>query len=164
MLFDASNHAGIHNIFNETRTSMEVSGIVKAKNSTISDHMDITGSLDGTGLTIGKLKIVGTCILRNTKVNGKTEITGWLKASHTTFNNDVTLRTNQVYAEHSLFQKNLAVLPSSNAKQQILTLKDTTVQGKVTFSSHAGEIILQGNSTIRGKIEGATMIQNKSKS
>jgi hypothetical protein len=48
MLFDAPNHAGIYNIFNETRTSLEVAGIVKAKNSTLSDHVDITSSLDGT--------------------------------------------------------------------------------------------------------------------
>ncbi len=124
---------------NVTANNMSVSGSAALENIELKNNLDVSGAIAGS----------------NIKVIGKTKISGEMTVSEGHFSdieiNSKTLKLIDSKA-HNILMLN------SDSKQK-LELKGSTISGDVTFKSGKGEIYLDNNSKILGKIEGGNVIK-----
>lgn len=164
------NSFGAQEISNLTITKLNHSGSLEMTNSTIEAFAIINGKLEAKNTVFSELTVNGDAELDSSQVQGNVAINGNLEADGSAFNgpvlihghigaessqflNIITLHGNQAEFEECSLNK-IIVQRSQNKTPQIIYLEDTAVTGDIIFEQGNGIVMIDGNSTVLGKVQG----------
>lgn len=133
----------------QTKKTIEIDDSTVMENSNVS-QLIAHGPLQATTSKIQILKAMGPVKLKDCKVTQKATIHGNLNAKKTTFQGPLNVKGDTVILKSSSCQD--IVLLSSSILQKVF-LENTKVDGKIIFEGKPGEVIIQKNSQITGKIK-----------
>ncbi len=132
-----------------------VSGSFEGKNIT-ADNISASGSASLENINVkNNLKVSGSFEGKNITVEGKTKISGGMIVSKGNFT-DIEISASRIKLFDSK-SHNILILESDS--KQKLELKNSTISGDITFESGKGEIYLDSDSKILGKVDGAKVIK-----
>jgi hypothetical protein len=139
---------GFLNYGNETVNSLQVNGYVNLNGTTITNLLQVNGSLTATQAQIGEMNVQGQASLNNCTVKNKSMVAGSLTALLSSFNDEVTLLSdNSAFDTCSI--ASIRVRKSQNNVPQIIELKGKSkVTGPITFESGSGQVIASPESQI----------------
>ena len=133
------NISGSADLSNHSFESLTVSGSADLKDLKVDKDLIVSGSFEGKDIT----------------VTGKTKISGGMIVSKGDFN-DIEISSSRIKLFDSKAH-NMLILESDS--KQKLELKNSTISGDITFESGKGEIYLDSDSKILGKVDGAKVIK-----
>ncbi len=136
---------------------LKVSGSLTTKYMTAND-VEVSGAAALREVVIKNSLIVdGSLKTEHIRVQGKTVISGGLKASNGSFD---SIEISSDRAELAKSRVNNIYFFNSNNRPQILELKSgTVVSGNVIFKSGKGKVYLFDGSKVEGKVEGGEVIK-----
>lgn len=144
----------------ESLESLQVSGLAKLHGTTITNMLQVTGSLIALYAHLNHVEITGEANFTDTHIENAGTIIGSIQAVRSTFDQNLTLLTQKaVFTNCKL--KSLSIRQDAAFKgKQLLELKQgTIVSGSITFEGGKGEILLYPGSQILGSITGAKVIR-----
>ena len=131
-------------------------GNVVLSGTEVKNGTTVNGQLTASQSTFNTLTVNGKALLSNSDVKGKSNIRGYLEAIKTQFHAVVAIHANEAAFSDSTLQS-ITVTPNESDLGKIHLKGHTVVQGDVTFVPAGGEILLDRQSTIAGKVIGATI-------
>jgi len=149
---------GFLNYGNETLNSLQINGYVNLNGTTINNLLQVNGSLTATQAQIGEMNVQGQASLDNCTVKNKSRVAGSLSALLSTFNDEVTLASdNSVFDTCSI--ASIRVQKNNESTPQIIELKGKTqLMGLITFESGKGQVVASPESQISpAKVMGGTI-------
>lgn len=144
---------------NEILNSIQVNGFVTLNGTTILQQLQVNGSLSANQAQIGEMVVNGQASLNNCTVKNKSVVAGSLSAMLSTFNDEITLDSNNstfdgctIVSIRVRKNKNSAIPPTIELKGK------TKVSGMITFESGNGQVIASPDSQIStAKIVGGVL-------
>lgn len=125
----------------EVFNTLQVNGFVTLNGTTILQRLQVNGRLNATNVQMGALSSHGEATLSHCKVKDLCNVTGTLKAYDTTFEELVTLISNNSTFDACSIDS-IDVLKTRETIPQTIELKGkTTVTGTITFDSENGQVI-----------------------
>jgi hypothetical protein len=138
-----------------TCNNLTVVGDMRAQNVKINNSMRLTGDLSGELLEVkNETKVTGDVSGEKFNFQGLAKIVGDLKLKDSYFENDLVLSALSAELTHSKTQK---ILFTPTDKPQVLTLKNSIVDGSITFSSNNGIVYSDDKSVISGEVKGGQL-------
>ncbi len=138
-------------------SDLTVQGVATVDDIEVTGKTTVQGPLSATKSKFNKLFVQGSATLSDTTIEGKTTIYGLLNAHHSTFKN-LEIYADEIKLSHSKANE-IIIKSSDNDKpyKKTLELIDCTIDGPVIFENDLGEILLKGDSVIKGTIKGGTI-------
>ena len=149
---------GYLNYGNEILSSLQINGYVNLNGTTITNLLQVNGSLTANQARIGEMQVFGQASLNNCIVKNKSIVTGSLNAFLSIFTNEVTLASdNSIFDSCSIASVHVRNT-KNNVPQRIELKGKTMVMGLITFESGTGQVIASPDSQISAKqIAGGTL-------
>jgi hypothetical protein len=144
----------------ETLESLQISGLAKLHGTTITDLLQVTGSLISLYAHLNTVDITGEANFTDTHVEKEATIIGSIQAVSSTFHQHLNLLTQKAVFTHCKL-KSISIRQDSAFKgKQLLELKQgTIVNGSITFEGGKGEILLYPGSQILGTVTGGKVVR-----
>lgn len=137
-----------------TVSRLTENGVVNVNGTTVTGATIINGLLSAKDASFTSLDVNGSTHLIHCTVHGDTAIKGILSASSTTFQGKLDVYSNSTRLINSKVSGDLHIL-HTKPKHHIIYLDNfSEVSGDIIFDDGDGEIIVRGNSKIKGKIIG----------
>jgi hypothetical protein len=151
---------GAGNYGKETLEAIQGIGLVKLNGTSITNTVDLIGSLITQNAEIGTLRISGEANLSGTTVHNGGTIEGSVQLVHTTVLKPLSILCQKVVFTASKLDAVTIRQDLGFKGKQILELKQgTLINGPVHFESGKGEIILFPGCKILGPITGAKVVK-----
>ena len=145
--------SGIVTYGKETLDSLTANGLVTLEQTTIRGLLDVTGSVKATNAQIGALSCMGTANLTNCRITNACEITGFLDATGSTFQNSLTISAQTVTLTDCTLQSIVVKRPAWVFGAQVVELNGKTiVKGSITFEAGNGTVRTSDDSKVLGKV------------
>ncbi len=140
---------------NETMTELEIHGTVLLNGTKVTKRLLVYGKLEAHDAEIEKMEIYGEAVLDHCLVQKKSTVHGKLRATDSTFAKELSVAAHRI-ALNACTLHGLRILKSKGrAALQIVELKEgTVVDGPVIFEGRKGEITMDRESEITGKVIG----------
>lgn len=134
---------------NETLNSVQVNGFVTLNGTTILQQLQVNGSLSANQAQIGAMIVNGQASLNNCTVKNKSTVAGSISAMLSTFNDEITLDSNNSTFDACTIASIRVRKNKNNAIPPTIELKGKTkVSGMITFESGNGQVIASPDSQI----------------
>src|SRR3990167_4523126 len=159
-LFAHNHSSGSTQYGKEVIETIDASGLLKLDGTSITNHLQMKGSIIAKNAQIGSFHVMGEANLKDTLIKSASTMMCYLQASQTTFQGPLTILSQKVVLTASkvdriTFQKDL-----SYKGKQILELRQgTIVNGPVHFESGKGEVWIYPSSQILGDVTGGTILK-----
>ncbi len=165
------NISGSAKLSNHSFENLTVSGSANLKDLKIDKDLVVSGSVTAVNMTADNISVSGSASLEKIKVKNNLEVSGSISGSNVTVTGKTKVSGGMTISEGDfsdieISAKRLKLVNSkahnillldSDSKQK-LKLKNSIVSGDVIFESGEGEIYLDNNSKILGKVEGGNII------
>ena len=139
---------------NESLDSIHGNGLVKIVNCTISESVHVNGSLSCEDSIVGSLHVNGQASIKNSTIQGNSTISGFLESVSSKFQSEMTVSSQKIILKASVIDS-LVINDVGEHLPEIVELKNgTTINGSITFRSGKGEVIMDSNCKILGKVKG----------
>jgi hypothetical protein len=140
--------------------SVQIHGATEFEKSQFSKFVKLSGSTEiEESSFLGPITINGHASIEESEFHDLVTINGGASIDESMFNKDVLLRTKNVSFNNSMINGSLTIDTSVPANPQLVTLSKTTIKGDVEFKSEMGEIHLDKDSKIEGRVIGAKVTQ-----
>jgi hypothetical protein len=141
-----------------TIPSLTGNGVVNVKGTIVVGATQINGVLNAEASHFFTLDVNGSAKLSGCTVNDTTNIKGSLAASATKFANTVNIYSNEIQFSNSQLGRDLHIGHTDSKKQTVYLDNSSEVAGNIIFDDGQGEVILQRQSKIGGKIVGGQTV------
>ena len=141
----------------ETLGVLTFNGHLTLQGTLIQDKLIVNGSLEASRAEIEKLHVKGRVTLKDSQINGKSEINGYLTAENSYFYGLLALKTHKLDLTDSLTYDILIRTSDNPGTSQIVTLKNTHVHGDIVFEAENGIVEKDEDSFIEGQILGGKL-------
>jgi hypothetical protein len=143
-----------------TIDSLESTGLIKLNGTSITHHINLTGSLISQNAEIGSLEVMGEANLTGTTVQEASSIIGSLQATRSNFKKALTILTQKALFTASKLEGVTVQKDGACKGKQIIELRQgTIVNGPIHFESGKGEVIVSSGSQILGEVVGGKVIK-----
>ena len=153
---------------------LSVSGIATYNNHKIDKTLRVHGSLTGTKLETQNVEVYGTTKLEDSTIKGRSVLRGSLEAKTSHFNQPLEVN-GEIVADGAVFDKSVTATGNINlhnstahdifiddskrwTKAKVILTGSTIVNGSITFASGKGEVRLQDNAKISGKVVSGQLV------
>ena len=126
---------------NETYDSLQVNGSAKLNGTIVTQLLQVNGSLVASNAKIGELHVNGQAALDKCTVSKKSMVSGTLSASFTTFDQELTLASDNSAFETCTLSSIRVMKSKDNISQTVLLGGSTKVTGLITFESGNGQVV-----------------------
>jgi hypothetical protein len=151
---------GLGNYGVETLESIQGSGLVKLNGTSVTNTVQVMGSLITQNAHIGTLDVMGEANLTGTTVKHGGSIMGSIQAIRTTFEDSITILCQRSIFTASRLQGITVQQDSGFKGKQVIELKQgTTVSGPIHFESGKGEVIVNLGCKVLGPVTGGKVIK-----
>jgi hypothetical protein len=153
--------SGMSKFGTETLNDIHLNGFVTLSGTTIINDMIINGGVEATNAHIGKVNVTGSVFLKNSSIKGISHINGGLEADNTVFSGNLIVETTNIKLVKCTTQS--IQIQSSGGFYGIQTLyleRGCVIKGSITFDSGQGQIIMDKESKIEGKIFGGEIVKS----
>lgn len=151
---------GLGNYGSETFDSLKGTGIVKLHGTSITNTLQVTGSLISQDAKIGTIDVSGEANLTNTTVKNGGTIIGSLQAVRSTFEKAITILTQKAVFTHTQLEGITVQKDAGFKGKQVIELKqNSVVHGPIHFESGKGEVILYPGCQALGPITGGKLVK-----
>lgn len=146
----------------ETLKVLEAAGPLKLLETTVTERLDLQGTLVAEGARIASLSVAGEAQLSRTTVSGSAAVIGFLKASESTFEGPLVLTAPRAVFSKSTLLGPITVRPNALLKgKQILELRPgTRAEGPIHFESGQGEVRLWPGAYLLAPVTGGKAIKS----
>lgn len=139
--------------------SCEIMGPVNGGVGSRLNDLKVSGPVSLSQSEVGLLTIVGALRAEALKVQGKMDIVGPLEAIGSTFG-DIFITSDKIFLKDTTVA-NLTVRAKEDSLQTVILSGTTKVSGVIRFESGNGKLILEGNNTQHGTVEGASNTETR---
>lgn len=149
---------GIQTYGKQTVATIEHHGNVSLEGTKVTKRLEVFGKLSAKDATIAQMQVFGEATLSHCQVQKKSTVHGMLTATESTFNKELSVATDHlVFTDCTLH--GLRVLKSEgHPRMQIVELRgDTKVMGSIIFEGKNGEVLVEPESEIKGKVVGGKL-------
>lgn len=133
-------------------------GNVRINRTAVSGVTKINGYLSAKASLFNTLMVNGSATLVQCTVKATTQINGSLFATSTHFKGNLSVKGEKIYLINSKLSGNLHLLHTAWKKQTVVIDKHSDIVGTIIFDDGHGEVIVQGNSNIKGQVIGGHLI------
>jgi len=137
-----------------TINKLNSQGIVSISGTTITGPTIINGLLSAEKARFSSLDVNGSAYLVKCTITSSATIRGSLSATSTKFQDKVDVYSNSIRFTNSKISSDLHLYHSSSKQQTVTLDKASEISGNIIFDDGNGNVVLQGNSKIGGKIIG----------
>ena len=128
-------------------------GAATIENSNVA-HFQGSGICSITQSDIGTMQLSGQLTTLTTHFHNRVKITGKIQSSQSVFDGDLYVCSDDVVLDACHVKNIRFSKPATPDQEEVLILKNTLVEGTVTFDSKKGKIIMDATSKITGGIHG----------
>lgn len=139
-----------------------INGFATIEHATLKKNLIVHGAATVKNSTIAeRATIYGNVEFDNVKVNDNVTVFGLMRAKKSTLNDieihcsECTITLNQCACNNI----DIKVDASNHDAPVTLELLDTTIANNITFSNNNGKVLLKGSSSIKGTVQGGTVIK-----
>lgn len=144
----------------ETVESIQGTGLIRLNGTSITNELQVTGSLITKDARIGNLNILGEANLTDTIIKGSGTIVGSLQAIRTTFEHPITILGQRALFTASKLEGITMQQDSGFKGKQVIELKQgTVINGPIHFESNKGEVVLYPGSKVTGQVTGGKIVK-----
>lgn len=151
---------GAANLSNQSCKNLRVNGAASLEKITVSEEARVNGAADLIDCECGTLRVNGAANFDKVQVRGVTRVNGAGNFERSQLH-DLELSGKKFHFEDCKVQGDIFIQESSfffTSKNQSIRLKDTIIEGDITFESGNGKVYLKGSSQVNGKIIGAEVL------
>lgn len=141
--------------------------------------MNVVGNVYAKNVTVsGDTNVLGKFYAANTTIAANTKLVGEIDCDHCLFEKDASLLGNVVVSDSEVLGSlnldsdrnafyesklnNIVMKKPVGHHKQIISLNHGTVVNNIHFEGKGGLVMLDSTSKITGKVEGGTVVRNKS--
>lgn len=151
---------GSGNYGSETVESIQGTGLVRLNGTSITNEVQVNGSLIAQNAHIGTLDIMGEANLTGTIVKNGGTIMGSLQAIRSTFEQSITILAQKAVFTASRLEGITVQQDSGFKGKQVIELKQgSVINGAVHFESGKGEVLLYPGCKILGQVTGGKIVK-----
>lgn len=139
-----------HQSFN----SLTVQGTADLEDVTVKDDLVVQGSLEAEDCFLHNITVHGNASIEETKVSGKTQIFGLAEFD------ECTLQQVEITSKKVVFEEctALSVVIKGAEVGSTVVLNNTQISDNLVFEKGEGKVKLEGDSEVKGKIIGGSII------
>lgn len=141
---------------NNAGKDLTLHGVASLQHRTL-NTLTVNGVAQLDHINLKKLTVNGPAEITHTTVD-KVTINGPLLAQKSSIQT-IDADSDETALESSTVTT-IKIRSSSATKAQKVKLTDTTVEGSITFENGKGQVILKGNSKVKGGVVGGTIVKN----
>ncbi len=157
---EKTTNYGMQTYGKETLDKIQANGFVKLNGTKITEYLQINGRLKADYAQIEKMTINGQGDINNCFVRQKSLVCGTLIATSSKFSDELSV-SSEIVVFNSCALSSLRILSVGGYQGvQVVELRGATqINGPITFESGQGEVLLDPDSEIIGKIIGGKIIK-----
>lgn len=139
----------------ETVEKIETNGLIKLDGTTITEYLQVNGSLKAEGAQIEKMQINGQATLDNCLIKKKSVVCGFLSVINSKFRDELSVSSEKAtFNSSTLTSLHILQVEGYQGVQLVELVGKTKIDGSITFDSGKGEVIADPDTEITGKIIG----------
>lgn len=144
----------------ETLESLGGNGLIKLNGTSITNGIQITGSLISQNGEIGSLDVIGEVNLTETTVKHGGMVMGSIQTTRSAIKEPLTIMSHKsVFTASKLMGITVKHDGASKGKQTIELRQGTLVDGPIHFESGKGEVLIFTGSQVLGPVTGGKVIK-----
>jgi hypothetical protein len=125
------------------------------KNATVNGPLKVRGTTFTNELTVNGPAILDSASLNSMKINGP------LLVKNSTIHGDLSIATDVLKLQKTSVDNIVVRDGESSEVSKVFITEHSTVKGNITFTNKAGEVFLEPNSKIKGKVKNGTLAHLK---
>lgn len=146
---DKVSFMGSYSVDSAEIGDLKVAGPVTITNSAIG-YVKVAGPFTGTNLRLKDGKVSGPVTLKDSEISGQFKISGPVIIESSKVSQSIGINSNHVEFINSVIEQDLYIESKNDTPK--LKLRNSKILGKVHFTEKPGEIELDSNSKVEGKI------------
>lgn len=148
------------NYGSETLESIQGIGLVRLNGTSITNSVQVTGSLIAQNAHIGTLAVSGEANLTGAVIKNGGSVMGSLQATRSTFEQPITLLMQKAVFTASRLEGITVQRDSAFKGKQVIELKQgSVINGPIHFESGKGEVVVYPGCKVLGQVTGGQIVK-----